>query len=325
VLTQSSLALTLAACAQSGTTGGSAAAPGHITFGEISTAPSHTPIYVAVGRGFFQGAGLDVTIQTLTGGTPSAMAAMATGSVDIMMAGAPEFIEYAAKKVIAGKIIAELQDSTFDVVVTRGIGSIRDLSGKVLAISGLNGGDQIYLEAVLRHYGVSPGDVTFITSGNATNRLTALSSGAAQATAASNSSRDLSEKVGVVLLKSSDSPVRIPSSMIFARDDIIAKHKDALRAFIKALSEATAWIKANPEIAATYCATGSGASKDACLSAFNVLRDPSAAGRYTWSSTYAIDTAATTEALAVEAAHTPEASSLKLEDLIDISVAGTTP
>jgi ABC-type nitrate/sulfonate/bicarbonate transport system substrate-binding protein len=295
-----------------------------IIFGEISAAPSHTPLYVAISEGFFTKAGLNVTIQTLTGGTPSAMAAMATDSVNMMMAGAPEFIEYSAKKVIHGKIIAQLQDSTFDIVAATGITNLEQLKGKIVGISGLNGGDQIYIEAVLRHHGMSPSDVSFLTSGNAANRLTALSSNAVQAIAVSNSTRETSAKIGTVLLKSSDSVVKIPSSTIFASDDLITNHKATLQAFIGALVEATKWTKANHEAAAVYCAQSSGASQEACLSAFNTLSDPAKAGRYTWSSTYAIDTTAMAEALSIEVGHTAEAGGLKLEDVIDTAITGTT-
>jgi ABC-type nitrate/sulfonate/bicarbonate transport system substrate-binding protein len=249
------------------------------------------------------------------------MAAMATGNINVMMSGSTEFIEYATRKVISGKIIGELQDSTFDVVVSKGITSIEQLKGKVLGISGLNGGDQVYLEAVLRRYGMSGKDVSFVTTGNVTNRLTALSAGAVQGIAGSNSQRALSAKVGTVILKSGDSPVQIPNSLIFATGDLVRNHKVVLQRFLRALGEATMWVKMNPEAAAAYCMKGSGASSDDCLSSIKALADPSLAGKYTWSSTCAINTVGMESALELWTALNPGEKSLKLEDLVDSSIA----
>jgi NitT/TauT family transport system substrate-binding protein len=319
------LVVGLSACTRSPPPGANGDQLSRITFGEISAAPSHTPLYVAIGEGFFKQQGLDVTLQTLSGGTPTAMAAMATGSVDMMMAGAPEFIEYSARKVIAGKIVGELQDSTFDIVVAKGITDLQQLKGKVVGISGANGGDQIYFQAVMHHYGLADSDVTFLTSGNSTNRLTALSTGAVQATAVSNSTRDISERLGTVLLKSTDSPVRIPSSMIFASAPLLATQRPAVQNFFKALGAATDWVRAHHDQAATYCAKGSGATHEACLSAIQALADHTVSGRFTWSESYAIDTTATADALAAEASQLPEARAMKLDDIVDTSLTGSTP
>jgi NitT/TauT family transport system substrate-binding protein len=331
-LALSAVLVAMVACSSSGNSAsGGAGSPGEpggsvrIAFGEISTAASHTPLYAAVAEGFFKRAGLDVTLQALTGGTPSAMAAMATGNINVMMSGSTEFIEYATKKVISGKIIGELQDSTFDVVVSKEIASIAQLKGKVLGISGLNGGDQIYLEAVLRHYGMSGKDVSFVTTGNVTNRLIALSAGAVQGIAGSNSQRALSARVGTVILKSGDSPVQIPNSLIFAASDLVTNHKSVLQKFLGALGAATTWVKANPEAAITYCIKGSGASSDDCLSSIRALADPSLAGKYTWSSTGAINTVGMESALALWATLNPGVKGLNLEDLVDNSIAGPVP
>jgi ABC-type nitrate/sulfonate/bicarbonate transport system substrate-binding protein len=296
-----------------------------INFGELSSAISHTPIYVAIQQGYFKKAGLEVSMQTLSGGTPAAMAAFATGSVSVMNAGAAEFIEYVAKRVISGKIIGESADATFDIVVAKGIGSIQDLKGKLVGTSGQNGADQIYLEAVLQHYGLSEKDVIFVTSGNPTNRLTAFSVGAVQAIAASNSNRDSSMKFGTVLLKSNDSPIQIPAGLFFANNDMITKHKVELKRFMAALGEATEWVRANPEAAVADCAKGTGLTLDACRSGIAALTDPLMNSRYTWSSTGAVNTAGIEAALAIEATVNPETKGLTVADLVDTSIAGTTP
>jgi NitT/TauT family transport system substrate-binding protein len=328
-LALSAAIVVVAACGSSGGSGsgtlGSAGDSTRISVGLISPGTSLTPIYVAIQEGFFARVGLEVTTQNLSGGTPSAMAAFATGSVDMLAAGSTEFIEYAGKKVITGKMFAELADQNYDVVVSNGIASFDQLKGKIIGISSLNSADQMYIEAVLAQNGMSGRDVTFIASGSSANRLTALSAGSIQGIAVSNANRDTSIRTGTVLLKSSDSPIQVPSAMLFAGNDVIAKNKVALRKFVAALGEATKWLRANPAAAAADCATGSGASVDACTSAIAINSSPSASSKYTWSSTYAINTAGIESALGVMATLVPETRSLAFADVADTSIAGTAP
>jgi NitT/TauT family transport system substrate-binding protein len=318
----------VAACGSSGDPGAGethSAKSVTISLGELSSAVSHTPIFVAMQEGFFSRAGLDVSMQQLSGGTPAAMAALSTGSVNVMIAGANEFIEYSSRKVISGKIIGEYADATLDIVVAKGIGSIQQLKGRVLGIAGPNSVDQVHFDAVLRHHGLSENDVTFVTSGGPANRLTALSAGAVQAIAVSNSNREMSSKIGSVLLKSNDSPIQVPGGLFFASSDMIAKHKDELKRFIAALGAATAWVRANPEAAAADCAKGTGLALDACRSGITALTDRSANSKYTWSSTYAVNTDGIEAALAIEATLNPGTKGLAVVDLVDTSIAGTAP
>lgn len=307
------------------TTGPAADASLKITIGELSSAVSHTPIYVGIQQGFFAKSGLDVSLQQLSGGTPAAMAALATGGVNMMYASANEFIQYSAKKIISGKIVGEVSDSTFDVVVTKGISNFEQLKGKTIGISGANGADQIYLEALLRHYSMSPKDVASITSGSPANRLTALSSNSVQAIAVANSYRDISSEIGTVLLTSHDSPIQIPGGLLFANIDLVTNHQAGLKKLMNALAEATAWIRENPAAAAANCSNGTGITLEACEKGIATLTDKSANSAYTWSSTFAVNIEGVKSALEMEITRTPEAAGITLANLIDTSIAGTTP
>jgi NitT/TauT family transport system substrate-binding protein len=292
-----------------------------ITLGELSCSTSHTPIYVALREGFFANAGLRVSIQQLSGGTPAAMAAFSDGAVDIMLASANEFIEYSAKKVVSGKLFGELVDASYDLVSASSIRSIARLKGKVIAISGPNGADQIYLEALLPHYGLSARDVTFLATGSPGNRLTALAAGSVQATAVGFGSRALSTKVGTILLAANESPVGIPGDLFFAHDTLIANHRDELKRFLGALVAATAWIREHPVAAARDCTHGTGLSDEVCNGGLATLTDPKISGKYTWSSTFAINRDGIIAALQIEATHLPEARTLTPERLVDSSIA----
>lgn len=293
--------------------------------GQITPGTSQVPLIVAVERGFFTKAGLDVTIQNLSGGTPSAMASFATGDVNMLAGGAFEVIEYVGRKVITGKIVGELADQNYDVVVAKGINALDQLKGKTIGISGSNGADQIYLKAVLAKYGMSVDDVAFITSGATANRLTALSTGAVQGIVVSNATRDMSNKVGVVLLKSGDSSVKVPGAVLFASGDLIAEHKETLSKVVAAIGAATQWMRENLQLAAMDCAKGTGASVESCAQAIAINLDPSQSSPFTWSTTNAVNTESVSSALGVMAELVPETKHLTLADLVDTSIAGTTP
>jgi NitT/TauT family transport system substrate-binding protein len=313
------------ACSPAGTSGSGAPDTAKITIGLISPGTSQAPLFVAIEEGFFSGAGLDVTTQNLSGGTPAAMAAFATGSVNVLAAGSTEFIEYMGKKVISGKIFAELADQNYDVVVDKRVTSIPQLKGKVIGISSLNGADEVYLAAVLAQNGISDKDVTFLASGGSANRLTALASGVVQAIAVSNANRDASMATGAVLLKSGESSVQFPSTVLFASSDLLSKHPGELKKFLTAVGKAIQWMRTNPAAAAAHCAKATGATNEACASAIAINLDPAVSSKFTWSSTNAINTIGLESALGVMASFVPETKNLTVKDIADTTIAGAAP
>jgi NitT/TauT family transport system substrate-binding protein len=296
-----------------------------IIVGQIALSPSHLAFFVALEKDMFRKAGLDVTAQHLSGGTPAAMASFMSGAVNILVGGATEFVEYSGRKIITGKIFAENADQTYDIVSSKDITSLEQLKGKTIAISGLNGSDQIYINAVLAKNGISNKDITFLTTGGQLNRITAMASGAVSAIAVSNATRDASAKIGNLLLKSGDSPVHLPSSMMLASDDLIKNHKLLLKTFLSVLGEATLWMRENQSEAAATCAKSIQAKIEDCKAWVSIYFDPAVSSKYTWSKTLAVNTEGVESAIAMMAELVPETRALKLDDIVDTSIAGTAP
>jgi NitT/TauT family transport system substrate-binding protein len=299
--------------------------PTKIVVGEIALSPSHLAFAVALERDMFKKAGIDVTAQHLSGGTPAAMASFMSGNVNVLVGGATEFVEYTGRKVITGKIFAENADQTYDIVVSKDITDLQQLKGKTVAISGLNGSDQIYINAVLAKNGISNKDITWLTTGGQVNRITAMSSGAVSAIAVSNATRDSSTKFGNVILKSGDSPVHLPSSMMLASTDLINNHKPLLKKFLAVLGEATVWMADNRDEAATYCAKDIQAKVEDCRAWIALYLDPSISSKYTWSKTLAVNTEGVQSTIDMMQVLVPETKNVKLDDVVDTSIAGTTP
>ena len=213
----------------------------------------------------------------------------------------------------------------YDVVVTKDVKSIQDLKGKTIGVSAPNAADYIYMVAILEHYGMSRNDVTFISVGTPVNRLAALSQGAVQAIVQGNTLRSESEKSGILLLKSNDSPVQFPNNMFVASDDLVKNHKPLLKKFVAVLHDTLDWMKANPDATVAICAKRIGSTPEACAGTIKIISDKSIASKYTWSSTFGINVDGVKSALAVMALVEPETRNLTVDDVADTSIAGTTP
>lgn len=325
------LCLGLAACGSSGSNSasGSSGTGGtvSINFGDLSPNSSLTPFYVAVYNGFLEKAGLNVTIQKFQGGGSSSTAALATGAVQVASGGSLNFIGNMARKVIGGKLIGESADSQYDVVTSKNITDISQLKGKTIGVSGANSADNIFLRATLDHYGISDKDVTYLTAGPPAARTTALSAGSIQATADISSFRQSELKAGNVVLKAEDNPIQVPNVVFWANSSYLKSNSAVLERFVKAVAEAAAWTKdpANQQAAISACEKGSGSTAQQCQETIAANNDKTVAGSYTWSSTFALNTKGITDAIAAAAMSIPEAKNLKLADVVDTSIAGTTP
>jgi NitT/TauT family transport system substrate-binding protein len=323
--------LALSAC---GSQGGSGSGATHdarngdhikIVYGQIQSSTNHLPLYVAIRRGFFQKAGLEVSMQSMSGGTPATMAAMKAGAINIMGAGAAEFVEYVGKKVVEGKMFGQVADRTYDVIVTKNTNSILELKGQPIGISGLNGGDHIYIQAVLEHYGLGTGDITFITLGSATNRLTALLNGAVKAVAVPNDRRSASASVGRVILKSGDSPIDIPGGMYLASAELLEHHRPELERFLLAMGEATAWIRDNREASVADCVAVVETTPQECRSAIDFNLDPAQTGPEHWSATEAMNRDGIAQAIKIVGELEPDLRGVTVDDVADFRIANVSP
>jgi NitT/TauT family transport system substrate-binding protein len=296
-----------------------------IVVGLDNSGAATLPLNIAFDQGFFKKAGVNIDLQMLSGGTPTTMAALAGGSVTIVNLSTPALVQYAANKVINGKAFGELIEQRYDVVTTKDKVKIEDIKGANIGLSGPNAGDHIYLLGVLEHYGISPKDVTFTTAGNPVNRLAALSAGAIQATAESSPLREQSLKAGNVILKSEDSPVPSPANVYIASNDFLKNHAGLLRKFLTAQVEAIEWMRNNPDGLLPTCMRVLGATAEVCKSTVATYFNHAISGKYSWSSTFALDVDGIKSAIEVVGAIDPKAKGLTLDDVADTSIAGTTP
>jgi NitT/TauT family transport system substrate-binding protein len=282
---------------------------------------SATPFFVAQKQGYFKDAGLDVTYVTLASGAAAMAAALNAGEVDIGLGAASQWIGDVAQGVAPGKIIGELTDNNYVILGGKGIIDVKQLKGKIFAVSTVNSGDHLYSQAVLNHFGIAPTEVTWLAMGDPASRMSALRAGKVDATemTLTNLQPELEKQI---IVGADQSPVPFVANAIYARQATLDANKPALRRFLAAMGKAADWIRQHPDDAVPACQE-SGSSKEACQNTIKVAissRNP-----YTWSSTMRVNDDGIKDMLPIVAAVVPQAKTLTVADVVDVSVAQKAP
>jgi NitT/TauT family transport system substrate-binding protein len=282
---------------------------------------SATPFFVAQKLGYFKEAGLEVSYVTMASGAPALAAALKTGDIDVGLGAASQWMSDYARGAIQGKIIGELTDNNYVILGGKGITDVRQLKGKVFAISAHNGGDHLYSQAVLAHYGVGPDALTWLPMGSPASRLIALQTGKVDATELTLTNLPASAR-GQVIVTADASPVPFVSSAIFARQALLQSNRPALQKFLAAIGKASVWIRAHPTEAVQACQE-SGSDAEGCKIAIQAAI--SAKNDYTWSQSSRVNTDAIRAMLPIVASVVPQAKTLTVADVVDTSVAAVGP
>lgn len=165
------VAVLAAACTSSGSSG-TATATAHlektsITVGALPVVDT-AGLFLAQQNGYFQQAGLNVTITHITA-TPLAIPDLQKGTVDVV-AGANyvSFFKQDVTNNLGLKVIADGQscaDDTFEVLSMPGSGvnSARNLAGKTIAVNTQNNIQTLLTDIALETSGVNPASVKYVT------------------------------------------------------------------------------------------------------------------------------------------------------------------
>ncbi len=243
------LALGLAACGEKSEDGTSAAAePFSLTL-DFYPNPDHAGIYMAEKLGYFDDAGLDVSIQT-----PSDPAApikqVAAGRTDLAISYEPEVLlarEQGLDVIAVGAIVDQPLTSLIWLKKS-GIGGVAGLRGKTIATAGIPYQDA-YLETILARAKLTPSDVKAVNVGY--GLLPALVGGRAEAMLGGFRNVE-----GVDLRLRGQNPVVTPVDrlgvptydelVLVANRERLEEDAEPVRLFLGALARGTAAAAENP-------------------------------------------------------------------------------
>jgi ABC-type nitrate/sulfonate/bicarbonate transport system substrate-binding protein len=173
------LALTLAACGSGGddaSGGGSANVP-TVSIAVSSLNASHLWEIVARDKNIFAKYGVNLKLNLFQGAS-QVVPSMLGGSSDIAEASTPQAVAAMDKQPGLLMAFGSLMGSPLSVVTKKGITSPDQLRGKKISVNAAGGSSDYYSAvAYLNAHGVNPKDVTFVTGGATSARVTAMLSG----------------------------------------------------------------------------------------------------------------------------------------------------
>lgn len=219
-------------------------------------------VIVAKNQGFFEKAGLDVTVVNFTSGKQALEAALGGGADIATTAEAPVTAATMARQPIA--FLARMEYSYLKTLVTTksGIESAAGLKGKRLGMT-VGTGSEVYTMALLEKAGVAGKDVSTVSL-RPQDMTAALSANGVDAINTwephiSNAKKALGDKVKEIDTKG----VYAETFNIVTTQEYLKANPETVRKFVKAMVEAEAWMKANREEAiATVASTVGMAAAD---------------------------------------------------------------
>jgi putative hydroxymethylpyrimidine transport system substrate-binding protein len=255
------LSLGLAACGEKSEDGSTAAQPLSLTL-DFYPNPDHAGIYMAEKLGYFEEAGLDVSIDT-----PSDPAAplkqVAAGQSDLAISYEPE-VALAHEKGLDVVVIAALVNRPLTSLIwlrKSGIKGVGDLKGKTVATAGIPYQDA-FLKTILARVQLSPTDVKAVNVGF--GLLPALIGNSAQAMLGGYSNVE-----GVDLRQRGENPVITPVDqlgvptydelVLVANRQELEEDPEKFRLFIAALERGTDAAVKQPHVATEAILTANNA------------------------------------------------------------------
>ena len=243
------LVLGLAACGEKSEEVSGKTQPFSLTL-DFYPNPDHAGIYMAQKLGYFEEAGLDVSIHTPA--DPAApIKLLAAGQTDLAISYEPEVI-LAREQGLDVKAVAALVNRPLTSMIwlkKSGIGGVADLRGKTIATAGIPYQDA-YLKTILARAQLTPSDVNSVNVGF--GLLPAILGGRAQAMLGGFLNVE-----GVDLRLRGKHPVVTPVDelgvptydelVLAARGKRLEEDPEAIRLFVAALARGTAAAAADPQ------------------------------------------------------------------------------
>ncbi len=138
-------------------------------------------------------------------------------------------------------ISASLNKFPFSLVVQKNISKPTDLAGKKVGIVAFGGAHEVSLILALKEWNIPRQSVTLLASGPAANRLTALFTGALDATLLAPPETGEAARMGLrTLAHMTDlKAAAFPMNVIATRRSFLEKNRDVVKRFLQAYSEGT--------------------------------------------------------------------------------------
>jgi NitT/TauT family transport system substrate-binding protein len=209
---------------------------------------SEIPFYVGRDAGIFAKHGINLEPVLITGGSTS-IQALIGNSLDLLLGGATPML-YAVLRGAQMKIVAGLNNRIpFALLSQPEIRTGAQLKGKKVGITRFGSNLDFIARLAAAEFGLNPkSDITILQTGSPDARLSALRSGAIDATFFNIEQAMVARKLGFnLLLDFIEKDIEYAHISIIARDETLKSQPDRLRRFLRAYVEAIRYHKTHKE------------------------------------------------------------------------------
>ena len=194
------------------------------------------PFRTAIAKGFFKDQGLAVE-QIFVRGGPTAIAALVSGNVDFASIGGAQAPIRSNSRGLDLQIIASLSNYTnYTLLGSKEAKSIEELRGKIVGVTGAGAFSDFAIRVFLKRNNLDPDkDVTLRAIGGTALRAIALERGiiAAAPFTAEDTIRLLDK--GFPMIVNMKQALQIPQSIFVTRGEMLQKHPETTKRFLKAV------------------------------------------------------------------------------------------
>jgi NitT/TauT family transport system substrate-binding protein len=238
------------------------------------TAFGFVPLDVGIREGIFKKYGLDIEA-TSFGGAPMLIQALAAGSVDIGLDGGSDIAMIA--KGLPGKAVGALGNAPLEITIVTApnapMKTVADLKGRRISVSQIATLTGWLVSELSRQQGWGMNGIVRVASGNA--GLANLVSGDVD-----GFTIDLSTALqlqrqgrGRLFLKFGDYIKNFHAYVAIAQNELIARHPDTVRAFLKGWYETIAFMRANKDRVVPIAAEVQHVDADIASGTYDVMMD----------------------------------------------------
>ena len=209
---------------------------------------SHTPLWVAQEKGFLAKQGLSIEPIFFSAGPP-AMQALVAGDLDIVVTSAPNVVNPRLGGADTVMILSIIPTFIDHIISAPSITSPEQLRGKIGSVNRFGSISEMGLRLSLRRLGIDPEkDVRIVPAGGNPERLAAISKGISQFTIMNEPFIKEAERLGFRdLVNMATLKIPLHGNGIVTREAIIKTKRPVVAKFVRAITEAIHYIKADKE------------------------------------------------------------------------------
>jgi NitT/TauT family transport system substrate-binding protein len=199
------------------------------------------PIYIAQSKGLFAAENLNIKL-TFVPSSAGVQQQLAAGALEISDAGLNDQVRAIFEGAPIALVRIEGQVPPYALLSQPAIKSIAELRGKTLIVGGEKDITRVYVERMLGHVGIKPGDYDLLYSGATIARFAALQSGAVSAAILYPPFNFRAESAGFTNLGLVVDYLKdLPFSGFSVNTTWAAQKKDRVQKFLAAYTRAVAW------------------------------------------------------------------------------------